>query len=201
MRGLIQLAILLIFAALTSPLSTFAAEPEAKDAATGIRSEWLKTCPMNAETKSNEICRTFHERLDGKTGDIIVSATVTRIDGAPTKRLLVDISTTVVSPIRELGAQIRVDDYAPLRVKIKNCTKSTCRIETELTRKLMYQMRNGKQMVVAVINPKHKAMGFPVPLTAFAETYDGAPYDEAKWQEKRREAIESIKKKAGTGAD
>jgi len=52
-----------------------------------------------------------------------------------------------------------------------------------------------------VINPKHKAMGFPVPLTAFAETYDGAPYDEAKWQEKRREAIESIKKKAGTGAD
>ena len=38
-------------------------------------------------------------------------------------------------------------------------------------------------------------MGFPVPLTGFAKAYDGAPVDNAKYEESRRQLMEVFRKR------
>ena len=56
-------------------------------------------------------------------------------------------------------------------------------------------MRTGKQMVVAAMNIQQKTMGFPVPLTGFAKAYDGAPVDNVKYEESRRQLMEMFRKR------
>jgi hypothetical protein len=68
-------------------------------------------------------------------------------------------------------------------------------VQTELTKEMFDSMRKGKQMVVAAMNIQQKTMGFPVPLTGFAKAYDGAPVDNAKYEESRRQLMEVFRKR------
>jgi hypothetical protein len=50
-------------------------------------------------------------------------------------------------------------------------------------------------MVVAAMNIQQKTMGFPVPLAGFSKAYDGAPVDNAKYEESRRQLMEVFRKR------
>jgi invasion protein IalB len=45
------------------------------------------------------------------------------------------------------------------------------------------------------MNIQQKTMGFPVPLTGFGKAYDGAPVDSVKYEESRRQLMESFRKR------
>jgi hypothetical protein len=44
-------------------------------------------------------------------------------------------------------------------------------------------------MIVAALNAQQKTMAFPLPLTGFSKTFDGAPVDNAAYQEARAQKI------------
>ena len=62
-----------------------------------------------------------------------------------------------------------------------------------LTNQVLDRMRKGNQMLVAAISVQQKPLTFRVFLNGFAVTSDGAPVDEAKYQETRTRAMELAK--------
>jgi hypothetical protein len=55
------------------------------------------------------------------------------------------------------------------------------------------QMRKGKgkQMFVAAMNVQQKTMAFPIPLKGFSRTFDGAPVNNAAYQEARNQMLQA----------
>jgi hypothetical protein len=93
------------------------------------------------------------------------------------------------------GVQIKIDDAQPIQLQYTLCFPTSCQVQMELTKEIFDSMRTGKQMVVAAMNIQQKTMGFPVPLTGFAKAYDGAPVDNAKYEESRRQLMEVFRKR------
>jgi hypothetical protein len=93
------------------------------------------------------------------------------------------------------GVQIRIDEEQPIQLQYSVCFPTSCQVQMELTDELYQSMRKGKQMVVAAMNMQQKTMGFPVPLTGFSKAYDGAPVDNAKYEEQRRQLMETFRKR------
>ena len=65
----------------------------------------------------------------------------------------------------------------------------------ELTKEMLDKMRTGKQMVVSAMNMQQETMAFPLPLTGFGKASDGAPVDNAKYQEARRQMMEKSRQR------
>ena len=165
-------------------------------AAQGNQSEaaWVKLCEKSKETESKEICLTHHERLDGNSGMVLVAAAIRRVAGDDKEQFLVRLPTAIALAI-PAGVQVRIDENDPISLTYTLCYATSCQAEIPLTPELLKSLRKGKQMVVAAINLQRKAIGFPVPLTGFNKAYDGPPVDNAKYQQARRQLMETIRKR------
>ena len=155
---------------------------------------WVKLCEKSAQTENKEICLTHHERLDGNSGIVLVAAAIRKVEGEPKEQILVRLPTAIALAI-PAGVQIRIDEEQPLSLKYTLCYATSCQAETDVTPELLASIRKGKQMVVAAVNLQRKAIGFPVPLAGFSKAYDGAPVDNAKYQQARLQLMEMIRKR------
>src|SRR5262245_29254973 len=181
----------------TAPVaSTVPVAGTAGDAAAGGAPEdaWVKLCMKSEQTQNKEICLTNHEGLEPNTGMVLIAAAVRKVEGEDKQQLLVRVPTAYALVI-PAGVQIKIDDGQPIQLQYTICFPTSCQVQLELTKEMFDNMRKGKQMVVAAMNIQQKTMGFPVPLTGLAKAYDGPPVDSAKYEESRRQLMETFRKR------
>lgn len=155
---------------------------------------WVKLCMKNEQTQNKEICLINHEGLEPNTGMVLIAAAVRKVEGEDKLQLLVRVPTAYAL-VMPAGVQIKIDESQPIQLQYAICFPTSCQVQLELTNELLEQMRKGKQMVVAAMNIQQKTMGFPVPLTGFAKAYEGPPVDSVKYEESRRQLMETFRKR------
>jgi invasion protein IalB len=173
-----------------------AAAGAAKPAAAGDQSAWVKLCEkapsLTDQKKELNVCLTHHERLDGNTGMVLVSAAIRQVEGQEKEALMVMVPLGMALPP---GVQVKVDEKEPVKLQFTLCHAAGCTAEGEATKAVIEQMKTGKQVVVAAINLAGKAIGFPVPLTGFDKAYAGPPVDNEKYKEARKRLMSAIRER------
>ena len=180
-------------------------------------SAWEKLCekaPIVKKDKDGkdvkeekELCLTHHERLDGNTGMVLVSAAIRKVEGQDKQSLMVMVPLGMAIPpgiraaiyTKEQWAAAakneKVDDKAlkPIELKYSLCHPAGCTAETEATKEIIDQMKAGGGIMVLAMNAGAQPIGFPVPLDGFTEAEAGAPIDNKKYAEARGALMQSIR--------
>lgn len=181
------------------------------------QSAWVKLCE-DATQKSKDkdgketeikkkICLTHHERLDGNTGLVIVSAALRDIEGASTKQLMVMVPLGMALPpglkaavyTKEMWEKAakneKIDEKAlkPIDLKFSLCHPAGCTAEVEATPELVESMKTGGGLMVLALNANAQPIGFPVPLEGFVDALNGKPVDNAEYAKARGELMQRIR--------
>jgi invasion protein IalB len=201
--GLLGMALLLGASLVAAPAMAQDKKPapaDKKPAATAAapageeQSAWVKLCEeapnLQDPKKKLNVCLTHHERLDGNSGRVLVSAAVREVDGQDKKALMVMVPLGMALPP---GVQVKVDENEAVKLQYTLCHAAGCTAEAEATPAVIEQMKKGKQVVVAAINLAGKAIGFPVPLTGFDKSLAGKPVDNEKYKEARKRLMLQIR--------
>jgi invasion protein IalB len=160
----------------------------ATHAGTGGESSWIKVCTKDEKNGNKQVCLVRYEGLEPKTGAILIAAAVRTIEGEDKQHLLVNVSTAY-SLAMSSGVQIKIDEGEAAQLQYAVCFSTSCQVQMDLSKEFVDKMRKGKQMFIAAINARQKTMFFPVPLTGFSKTSDGAPVDNAAYQGARAEMM------------
>ncbi len=192
------------------------AAPAAAAAAPASQSAWVKLCEKapvmvkgadgKEERAEKSICLTHHERLDGNTGMVLVSAAIREVEGQDKKHLMVMVPLGMaIQP--GLRAKIydkamwdtaqkneKVDDAKLEAVKLNFslCHPAGCTAEIDLTPDLMTKIGAGAGIMVFSINTNGQVIAFPVPLNGFTAAMTGAPIDNAKSSAARKSLMQQI---------
>jgi invasion protein IalB len=195
-----------------------AAQPAAA-AAAPEQSAWVKLCekaPVLEKDKEGKevkaekvICLTHHERLDGNTGMVLVSAAIRQVEGLDKQHLMImvplgmaiqpGLRATVYNKEMWEKAQKneKVDDakLTPVKLNFSLCHPAGCTAEIELTKDIVDQLKGGAGVMVFAINTNGQVIAFPVPLTGFGAALDGQPVDNAKYSEARKQLMAQIQQR------
>lgn len=203
--------------AAAAPAPAPAQQPaKAAAAPAGDQMMWVKLCekaPVLTKDKDGKdvkgergICLTHHERLDGNTGMVLVSAAVRQVEGADKQHLMVMVPLGMaIQPglranvySQELWEKVqkneKVDDakLSPIKLNFSLCHPAGCTAEIELTKELMDQLRTNSGLMVFSINASGQVIAFPVPLAGFGQALDGAPVDNAAYTKERQRLMKEI---------
>jgi invasion protein IalB len=192
-------------------------EPAAKGKEEGqTQSAWVKLCekaPLVARDKDGKevkqeknVCLTHHERLDGNSGMVLVSAAIRQVEGADKQHLMImvplgmaihpGLRATVYT--KELWEQAqknqKVEDskIEPIKLSYALCHPAGCTAEIEADKAIIDKMKTGGGVMVLAINAQGQVIAFPVPLTGFAQAFDGGPVDNQKYSEARKALMVQI---------
>jgi invasion protein IalB len=160
----------------------------AASAGAGAASSWVKVCTKDEKTGNKQVCLVRYEGLEPKTGAILIAAAVRTIEGEDKQHLLVNVATAyslAMSP----GVQIKIDEGEAAQLQYAVCFSTSCQVQRDLSQEFVDKMRKGKQMIVAAVNAQQKTMFFPIALTGFSKTSDGAPVDNAAYQAARTQMM------------
>jgi invasion protein IalB len=196
-----------------------AGAPAAKGAAAANKSAWVKLCekaPFNTKDKDGKevkneknICLTHHERLDGNTGMVMVSAAIREIEGVDKKSMMVMVPLGMALPPGLRAAVYTKDQWAaaaknekidekalkPIALKFSLCHAAGCTAEVEATAEIVEQMKTGGGIMVIAMNAGAQPIGFPVPLDGFAEAYGGKPVDNKEYAKARGQLMAQIRER------
>jgi len=197
------------------------AAPAAKDAkaAAGPPSAWVKLCEKatavskqkdgKEEKKDVDICLTHHERLDGNTGMVLVSAAIRQVDGQDKQHLMVmvPLGMAVQPGVRaavypkDLWEKVqkneKVDEkqLKPIAMEYSICHPAGCTAEIEAAPDVIDQLKKGGGLVVLAINAAGQPIAFPVPLNGFEATYAGQPVDNKAYAQARNQLMQQIRQR------
>lgn len=197
-----------------------AAAPAGKEAAAapteGSKSAWVKLCEKAQIPKKGadgkdaveekNICLTHHERLDGNTGMVLVSAAIREIEGNPKQHLMIMVPLGMALPpgiraavyTKELWDKAakneKIDEKAlkPIDLKYSLCHPAGCTAEVEATKEVIDSMKSGGGLMVLAMNAAAQPIAFPVPLDGFAEANSGKPVDNAEYSKARQQLMAQI---------
>lgn len=183
------------------------------------QSAWVKLCeqaPIRKRAKDGkvsvekkQICLTHHERLDGNTGMVMVSAAIRQIEGNNKKSLMIMVPLGMALQPGLRAAVYSKDQWAkaskkekidqsklkPMSLKFSLCHPAGCTAEIEASDDLIKQMQTGGGLMVLAINAAGRPIGFPVPLTGFATTLAGKPIDNAVYRRERGKLMQQIRER------
>jgi invasion protein IalB len=210
----------------STPAPAKAAKPAAgapaatANAATGAgKSAWVKLCekaPLVKKDKDGkevkeekELCLTHHERLDGNTGMVLVSAAIREIKGQPKKSLMIMVPLGMAIPPGSRAAVYTKEQWAaasknekidektlkPIELKYSLCHPAGCTAETEATPEILAEMAKGGGIMVLAMNAAAQPVGFPVPLDGYNEATAGPPVDNKKYAEARSSLMKQIRER------
>ena len=184
--------------------------------AAGAQSAWVKLCEKaNAVTKDKDgkdekkevsICLTHHERLDGNSGMVLVSAAVRQIDGQDKQHFMVMVPLgMLIQPgmrdslypkdqweLVQKNEKIDENKLKGIKLGYTLCHPAGCTAEVEATPELINDLRIMGGLVVFAINAGGQPVGFPVPLVGFEQAYTGNPVDNKQYGEARRALMQQI---------
>ncbi|MGL4395351.1 MAG: invasion associated locus B family protein, partial [Hyphomicrobium sp.] len=152
---------------------------------------------------------THHERLDGNTGMVLVSAALRQVEGQDKQSFMVMVPLGMAIPpgIRAAvyskeqwaaaGKNEKVDEKSlkPIELKYSLCHPAGCTAEIEATPELVEQMKAGGGIMVLAMNASAQPIGFPVPLDGFSEAHAGAAIDNKKYAEARGALMKQIRER------
>ncbi|MFM7084850.1 MAG: invasion associated locus B family protein, partial [Hyphomicrobium sp.] len=152
------------------------------------KSAWVKLCEKTPLVKKGEdgkeikeeknICLTHHERLDGNTGMVLVSAAIREVEGQDKKHLMVMVPLGMALP-PGLRASVytkdqwdkaskneKIDDkdIKLIEMKYALCHSAGCTAEVEAENGIIDQMKVGGGLMILAINAAAQPIGFPIPL-------------------------------------
>jgi invasion protein IalB len=182
----------------------------------GEQSAWVKLCDKAAmvvkdkdgkdSKKEMNVCLTHHERIDGNTGMILVSAAVRQIEGQEKQMFMAMVPLGMILPAgmraaiypkeqwEQLQKQEKIDE-SKLKVVQLNyvlCHPGGCTAELEATPELLNLLKTAGGVTFFTINAAGAPVAFPVPLTGFAQAYAGPPADTKKYAEARKRLAQQI---------
>lgn len=192
LRGLALAGAAVLGMALASPQAAAQDEKAKKKP----QDAWVKLCEkapsLQEEGKELSVCLTHHERIDGNTGRVLVSAAIRQVEGKDQQSLMVMVPLGMALPA---GVQAKIDDNEPIKLKYTLCHVGGCTAETEATDEMVEQFKNGEKIIVAAVNLAGKPIGFPVPLSGFSKAYTGEPVDNEKYRQARQKLMQSIRQR------
>ena len=195
------------------------AAPGGAAAAGDKKSAWVKLCekaPFNHKDKDGKevkeeknICLTHHERLDGNTGMVMVSAAIREIEGMDKKSMMVMVPLGMALPPGLRAAVYTKDQWAaaaknekidektlkPIALKFSLCHAAGCTAEIEATPEIIEQMKTGGGIMVVAMNAGAQPIGFPVPLDGFPEAFAGKPVDNKEYAKARGQLMAQIRER------
>lgn len=198
-----------------------AAAVEGKTATTdgAGKSAWVKLCekaPLVKKDKDGKevkeeknLCLTHHERLDGNTGMVLVSAAIRQIEGQDKQSLMIMVPLGMAIPpgiraavySKEQWAAVqkneKVDEKAlkPIELRYSLCHPAGCTAEIEATKEITDQLAAGGGLMVLAMNAAAQPVAFPVPLDGYNEATAGAPVDNKKYAEARGALMRQIRER------
>jgi invasion protein IalB len=195
-----------------------AADPKAPQSA------WVKLCekapvakvgadgkPVVVDGKpaadEKEICLTHHERLDGNTGMVVVSAALRKVEGQDKEHLMIMVPLGAAIPPGLKAAvytkdqwakvakneKVETKDLKPVDLKFVLCHQGGCTAEAEATSELISQMKTGGGLMVLALNAGGQPVPFLVPLDGFDASYKGKPIDNKAYASARGELMKQIR--------
>ncbi len=188
-------------------------------AAGASKSAWVKLCekaPLIKKDKDGKevkeeknLCLTHHERLDGNTGMVLVSAAIREVEGQDKKSLMVMVPLGMAIPPGIRAAVYTKEQWAaaaknekidektlkPIELKYSLCHPAGCTAETEATADILDQMSKGGGIMVLAMNAAAQPIGFPVPLDGYNEAAAGPPVDNKKYAEARSALMQQIRQR------
>ncbi len=206
----------------TAPAAAGAAKTAA---AAKPQSAWVKLCekapmikkgPDGKDVKEEKsLCLTHHERLDGNTGMVLVSAAIREVEGSPKKSLMIMVPLGMAIPPGIRAAVYTKDQWAaasknekidekqlkPIELRYALCHPAGCTAETEATPEILDQMSKGGGLMILAMNAAAQPIGFPVPLDGYNEAAAGPPVDNKKYAEARSQLMQQIRARQQQMAD
>jgi invasion protein IalB len=202
-----------------------AAAPAAGAASAANKSAWVKLCEKTPLVKKGadgkevkddkEICLTHHERLDGNSGMVLVSAAIREVQGQNKKHLMIMVPLGMALPpglraavyTKDQWAKIakneKVDDkeLKPVDLKYSLCHASGCTAEIEADAAVVDQMKSGGGLMIVAMNAAAQPIGFPVPLDGFTDAFAGKPIDNAEYKKARGQLMAQIRDRQKAAID
>jgi invasion protein IalB len=200
-----------------APEKKAAPAPAAKDGQpAAAQSAWVKLCEKAAgimkgkdgkeEKKELNVCLTHHERLDGNSGMVLVSAAVRQVEGQDKQHfmVMVPLGMMIQAGMRatlypkdawekvQKKEQIDESKLKAIKLAYTLCHPAGCTAEVEATPELLNDLKTDGGMVVFTIGANGAPVGFPVPLTGFDQSYAGAPVDNKQYSEARKALMQQI---------
>jgi invasion protein IalB len=201
-----------------APAAPAAAAPAAAPAAaaTGAQSAWVKLCEKAQVPKKGadgkdvveekNICLVHHEKIDGNTGMVIVSAALRNVEGTDKQHLMVMVPLGMAIPPGIRAAVYSKDMWAkaqknekidekelkPIDLKFTLCHPAGCTAELEAPADLVASMKTGGGLMILAMNGAAQPIGFPVPLDGFAGAQTGAPVDSNVYGAERAKLMNQI---------
>ena len=196
------------------PAPAAAAQPAAA-APAAEQVMWVKLCekaPVMTQKDGKDvreeknICLTHHERLDGNTGMVLVSAAIRAVEGQDKQHLMVMVPLGMALQPglrasiynKELWDKAqkneKVDDanLKPEQLKFTLCHPAGCTAEIELTKEFQDKLKSNAGLMIFSINGNGQVIAFPVPLTGFAQALDGKPADNQEYMKQRANLMKMI---------
>jgi invasion protein IalB len=180
------------------------------------QSAWVKLCEKATATQKSKdgkdekkdlnICLTHHERLDGNSGMVLVSAAVRQVEGQDKQAfmVMVPLGMMLQPGMRatlypkdmwdkaQKNEKVDESKLKPLSLAYTLCHPAGCTAETEATPDLLNDLKKGGGLMVFAINAAGSPAAFPVPLVGFEQSYGGPPVDSKKYSEARRSLMQQI---------
>ena len=201
------------------PKAAPAAAAPAAAQAQGEQVMWVKLCekaPVLTKDKDGKdvkgekgICLTHHERLDGNTGMVLVSAAIRQVEGLDKQHLMVMVPLGMaIQP--GLRANIyakdlwdkaqkneKVDDakLSTVQLKFSLCHPAGCTAELELDKDLLDKLKTNAGLIIYAINANGQVIALPVPLAGFNQAFDGKPVDNAAYTKERQRLMAEIQQR------
>jgi invasion protein IalB len=183
------------------------------------QSAWVKLCEkatlQNKDKDGKDvkeeknICLTHHERLDGNTGMVLVSAAIRQVEGNDKRQLMVMVPLgmaiqpglrAAVYP-KELWEKAqkneKIDEKQLKSVELKYslCHLAGCNAEVEASPELVESLKTGGGLVVLAMSAAAKPVAFPVPLEGFNAAYSGPPVDNQVYAQARGQFIQQVRQR------
>ena len=187
--------------------------------ATGAQTAWVKLCEKATaqvkgkdgkdEKKDLNICLTHHERLDGNTGMVLVSAALRQIDGQDKQHFMVMVPLgmliqpgmrATVFP-KNLWEKVQKNEKLEkteeaklkgLQLSYTLCHAAGCTAEMDATPELLTDLKSNGGIMVFAIAASGAPIAFPVPLAGFEQALAGQPIDTQKYGEARKALMMQI---------
>jgi len=204
---------------LQTAISGAALAQQSKEQPQQQQSAWVKLCEKAQMARRDkegkqvreekDICLTHHERLDGNTGMVLVSAAIRHVEGMDKEHLMImvplgmaippGVRAAVYTPEQWKKAQneekIEETDLNPISLHYSLCHPAGCTAETEASKELVDSMKAGGGIMVMAINANGQPIAFPVPLEGFTSAHSGQPVDNEAYAKARGQLMQQIRQR------
>jgi invasion protein IalB len=183
------------------------------------QSAWVKLCEKAAlqhkdkdgkdVKEEKNVCLTHHERLDGNTGMVLVSAAIRQVEGNNKQQLMVMVPLGMaIQPglraavySKELWEKAqkneKVDEklLKPVELKYSLCHPAGCTAEVEASKEIVESFKTGGGLMVLAMNAAAQPVAFPVPLEGFNTAHSGSPVDNKTYAQARGQLMQQIRQR------